>query len=116
MNCAFFLTRIFNSFVDLIQSFQMIRQGWILGILLLRIPWIWMMENDLIRMEENLLYEQLRTSANLSSFYQILLKSNGIDDFTRIERVITAEDIQQFQLENKVNCSLNQLNEFISIF
>lgn len=81
----------------------MMRKYSIVGILLLVIQSIWTMENELIRMEENLLYRQLQTPANLSSFYQILLKSNGIDDSTRIERMITTEDIQEFHLENKVN-------------
>lgn len=73
------------------------------------------MENVLIQMEENLLYTQLHTRPNLSLFYQILLKSNGIDDPTRMERKITPEDIQQLHLENKVRerfCLTHRLSFF----
>jgi ABC-type thiamine transport system ATPase subunit len=59
--------------------------------------------SELIQKEENLLYSHLKTQTNLSLFYQKLLKSNDIDDITRIQRIITQNDIQQFNLEHKVN-------------
>ena len=64
---------------------------------------IWSIENVLTQMEENLFYGQVHTRANLRLFYQRLLKSNGIDDPTRIERRITSEDIQRLHFEDKVN-------------
>ncbi len=60
-------------------------------------------DSELIQKEENLLYSHLKTQTNLSLFYQKLLKSNDIDDITRIQHIATQDDIQQFNLEHKVN-------------
>lgn len=72
-------------------------------IYLCEVQLIFTIDNELTQIEENLLYANLNTPSNLSLFYQKLLKSNGIDDITRIDRIITQEDIQQLNLENKVS-------------
>ncbi len=74
----------------------------IIFICLCEIQVIFTIDNQLIQIEENLLYAQLNTPANLNSFYRKLLESNDIDDFTRIQRIATQKDIQQLDLENKV--------------
>ncbi|CAF5040224.1 unnamed protein product, partial [Rotaria sp. Silwood1] len=56
---------------------------------------------NLIHTEENILYSHLKTPLDLNLFYQKLLESNEIDDITRIHRIITQDDIQQFNFENK---------------
>jgi len=60
-------------------------------------------DNELIEIEENLLYSQVKTKSNLNLFYQKILQSNDIDDITRIHRIITLNDIQKLNLEHKVN-------------
>jgi hypothetical protein len=60
-------------------------------------------DNELIQIEENILYSHLKTSSQLSSVYQKLLESNDIDDITRIHRIVTQDDIQQLNFEHKVN-------------
>jgi hypothetical protein len=60
----------------------------------------------LTQIEENLLYLHLKTQSNLSLFYQKILESNDIDDFTRIHHIITQNDIQQLNLEHKVTKKL----------
>ncbi|CAF0813565.1 unnamed protein product [Rotaria sordida] len=67
----------------------------------------------LIQIEENILYSHLKTSSDLNLFYQKLLESNDIDDITRIHRIITEDDIQQLNFENKCfNSSDDLLNAF----
>ncbi|CAF3347643.1 unnamed protein product, partial [Rotaria sp. Silwood1] len=65
---------------------------------------------NLIHTEENILYSHLKTPLDLNLFYQKLLESNEIDDITRIHRIITQDDIQQFNFENKSSNDL--LNAF----
>ncbi len=57
----------------------------------------------LIQIEDNLLYSHLKTPSDINLFYQKLLASNGIDDITRIHRMITPDAIQQLDLEHEVN-------------
>jgi hypothetical protein len=57
----------------------------------------------LIQIENNLLYSRLQTPSDISLFYQKLLQSNGIDDITRIHRMITQDAIQQLDLEHEVS-------------
>jgi len=57
----------------------------------------------LIQIEDNLLYSRLKTPSDINLFYQKLLESNGIDDITRIHRIITQDAVQQLDLEHKVN-------------
>lgn len=56
----------------------------------------------LLQMEENLLYSHLKTPADMDLYYQKLLDSNGIDDPTRLHRIVTEDDVRQLNLEQKV--------------
>jgi hypothetical protein len=60
-------------------------------------------DNELIEIEENLVYSKIKTKSKLNLFYQKILQSNDIDDITRIHRIITLKDIQKLNLEHKVN-------------
>lgn len=60
------------------------------------------LNNDLINLEENLLYSHLNNQTNLKLFYDKLIESNGIDNSSGIRHKITNEDIQQGNIENKV--------------
>jgi hypothetical protein len=73
-------------------------------------------DNDLIRIEENILYSYLKTQSNFTLFYDKILQSNDIDDIKRIHRIITQDDIQkftddvvEFNLEHKVK--KNNIND-----
>lgn len=61
------------------------------------------LNNDLIQMEEDLIYSQLNNSINLKLFYEKLLQSNGIEHSIGLRHPITNEDIQQQTFLNKVN-------------
>lgn len=71
-------------------------------IIIVQIYSILTIDYELSGKEENILYEQLQTQSNLSLFYETILQSNDIDDITRIHRVITQDDIQQLNFEDKV--------------
>ena len=58
---------------------------------------------ELIRLQEDLLYSHLKNQTNLKLFYNKLIKSNGVDNLTHVRHKITDEDIQQGTIENKVN-------------
>ena len=58
--------------------------------------------NKLIQIEQNLLYLHLKAPSDLNLFYEKLLESNDIDDITRIQRMITQDDIGQQDFEHKV--------------
>jgi hypothetical protein len=75
----------------------------IIVICLCEVQLIFTIDNKLIQIEENLLYTQLNTPANLNLFYQKLLESNDIDDLTRIQHIITHKDIEQLNLKDKVS-------------
>lgn len=64
-------------------------------------------DNNLIHQEESILYERLKTESNLNELYQLLLKSNGVDDITRIQHVATQDDIQRLNLEHTVRIKLS---------
>ena len=64
---------------------------------------VFTLNNDLIHMEEDLIYSQLNNSTNLKLFYEKLLQSNGIEHSIGLRHPITNEDIQQQTFFNKVN-------------
>lgn len=83
----------------------------IILIYLINISSILTLDNELSQMEENILYQQLNTKSNFNLFYEKILQSNDIDDIARIQNVITQEDIQQFNFENKVKRKVRQCYE-----
>ena len=66
---------------------------------------IFALNNDLINLEENLIYSHLNNRTNLKLFYDKLIESNGIDNSNDIRHKITNEDIQQGKIGDKVNIS-----------
>ncbi|UJR26498.1 hypothetical protein I4U23_007825 [Adineta vaga] len=69
----------------------------------------------LSQIEENLLYSQLNTQANIKVFYEKLLQSNDIDDITRLHDIITLNDTQQLNLEHKCFTSSDDLLNALNI-
>ena len=59
-------------------------------------------DHSLSKIEENLLDSQLKTRIDFEKFYEKILRSNGIDDRTPLNRIVTSEDIDRHDLNDKV--------------
>jgi hypothetical protein len=73
----------------------------------MKINCILTLNNHLTNLEDNLIYSHLNTSRNFQLFYEKLIQSNGIDNSSNIRYKITNEDIQQGNIENKVETKKN---------
>lgn len=62
-----------------------------------------MLNPKLSHLETNILYLYLKNQSNLESFYEKLIKSNGIDDPAHVPVKITKDDIRQGAIEHKVS-------------